>query len=184
MRDRITTMDIPFICARLRAAKTRGELAITVMGVVSRYSLYDLLHMRGAIEKQLRHLPPSYRQRLFPKLMEQIFGTHHLLICMFYEGKFHHMPESLDPAFVEYCDLVERVCTGPSGYLHPRFDLLYFLLAGFAIFVLHLPGHPVGTPFPGGLTVTHAGGEYLCPIRDKEDEVESAICRFCPARQG
>lgn len=183
MRDRITTMDIPFICSHLRQARTRGDLAIAVIEVVSRYTLYDLLHMRGAIEKDLRYLPPSYRQRLFPKLMEQIFGTHHLLISMFYDGEFHNMPEPLDPVFREYCDLVERVCTGSSGYLHPRFDLLYFLLAGFAIFVLRLPGHPVGTPFPGGLSVSRAGGEYLCPIRDKEDEVENAICRFCPARQ-
>ena len=31
-----------------------------------------------------------------------------------------------------------------------RLVLLYYLIAAFTIFVCELPGHPVGTPFPGG----------------------------------
>ena len=27
------------------------------------------------------------------------------------------------------------------------------------------------------------GGTYYCPVREKEDEVETSICPFCPAEQ-
>ncbi|HON40082.1 MAG TPA: DUF2115 family protein, partial [Methanoculleus sp.] len=61
--------------------------------------------------------------------------------------------------------------------------LLYFLLAAFNIFVLDLPAHPVGTPFPGGLKVEARNGEYLCPVREKANDVENALCPYCPAKQ-
>ncbi len=51
------------------------------------------------------------------------------------------------------------------------------------MFVLDEPGHPVGTPFPGGFVVEKRGNEYFCPIRDKEEDVWYSICNFCPAKQ-
>jgi len=26
-------------------------------------------------------------------------------------------------------------------------------------------------------------GEYLCPVRDKANDVENALCPYCPAKQ-
>jgi uncharacterized protein (UPF0305 family) len=51
------------------------------------------------------------------------------------------------------------------------------------MFVLDEPGHPVGMPFPGGFRVEQRGRDYYCLIRDKEKEVFSSICNFCPAKQ-
>ena len=48
---------------------------------------------------------------------------------------------------------------------------------------VELPGHPVGTPFPGGFIVEERVGVYYCPVREKEDEVETSICPYCPAEQ-
>jgi uncharacterized protein (UPF0305 family) len=31
--------------------------------------------------------------------------------------------------------------------------------------------------------VEERDGEYYCPVREKEDEVETSICPFCPAKQ-
>jgi uncharacterized protein (UPF0305 family) len=64
-----------------------------------------------------------------------------------------------------------------------RLILFYYLLAAFTIFVRELPGHPVGTPFPGGFLVEERDGIYYCPVREKEDDVETSICPFCPAEQ-
>ena len=51
------------------------------------------------------------------------------------------------------------------------------------MFVADEPGHPPGTPFPGGLEVTKNNEGYLCPIRDKEEEIFYSVCNFCPAKQ-
>jgi uncharacterized protein (UPF0305 family) len=56
-------------------------------------------------------------------------------------------------------------------------------MAGFAMFVEGGPGHPVGTPFPGGFVVEKRGEEYYCPLREKEEEVLFSICNVCPAKQ-
>jgi len=58
-----------------------------------------------------------------------------------------------------------------------------YLLAGFTIYVLEEPAHPIGTPFPGGQIVDEWEGEYLCPVRDRADGIPFALCPFCPAIQ-
>ncbi|RQD84155.1 MAG: DUF2115 domain-containing protein [Methanocalculus sp. MSAO_Arc2] len=70
------------------------------------------------------------------------------------------------------------------AHMTPMGRLLYYLLSCFVIFVLGEPGHPIGTPFPGGFKVELKRGVICCPVREKEDEVPYALCRFCPAEQG
>jgi Uncharacterized protein conserved in archaea (DUF2115) len=51
------------------------------------------------------------------------------------------------------------------------------------MFVLNEPGHAVGTPFPGGDKVEYVEGIYYCPVREKADDVDAALCPYCPALQ-
>lgn len=74
--------------------------------------------------------------------------------------------------------------TTEIAHMSPMGRLLYYLLSCFVIFVLSEPGHPIGTPFPGGFRVELKRGVICCPVREKEDEVPYALCRFCPAEQG
>ena len=49
--------------------------------------------------------------------------------------------------------------------------------------VLDEPGHPAGTPFPGGDRVECTDGIYYCPVHEKANDVDAALCPFCPAQQ-
>ena len=169
-------------CFRLRTAKTRGELSTILFEEVSRFSLHDLQHLRGVLEHEFRDLPKNYRKKLYPKAMEQIFGTHHTLIHMSRSGQLSNLTAPLDVRFTEYCDMVERTVLAEPDQKKQKFDLLYFLLAAFNLFVIDLPGHPIGTPFPGGMTVEQKNGEYLCPVQGKTEGVENSICPFCSAK--
>jgi len=51
------------------------------------------------------------------------------------------------------------------------------------MFVLERPGHPVGTPFPGGQKIEEKNGKFICPVRDKHRDVFFSLCNFCPATQ-
>lgn len=168
---------------KARRITGKRDLAEYILHHVLQYSLSDLQMFRGAIERELRHLPPPYRRKLYPKMKEQIFGTHHRLLLMHRSGDFAKINGDVGNRFGEYCTMVERACISCTQVQDARREALYFLLAAFNMFVLDLPGHPVGTPFPGGFRVEMRFGEFLCPIRDKEDEVETSICPFCPARQ-
>lgn len=170
------------VCDRLRSAKTRAELAATLYREVSSYSLFDLQALRGRVDRDLRSVPAGYRRRLYPRVMEQLFATHHTLISAGRRGNLDVPSKPLAEEFRDFCGMVEKTClTGGEGEQH--LELLYFLLAAFNLFVLDRPGHPVGTPFPGGSEVEVRDGEYLCPVREKANDVENALCPYCPAKQ-
>ncbi len=38
-------------------------------------------------------------------------------------------------------------------------------------------------PFPGGDRVAVVEGTYYCPVREKANDVDAALCPFCPALQ-
>jgi uncharacterized protein (UPF0305 family) len=79
--------------------------------------------------------------------------------------------------------MVAEACTERAREKDPKYLYLKYLLAGFTMFVLTEPAHPVGTPFPGGQIVDEWEGTYLCPVRDMADDVPYALCPYCPAIQ-
>jgi uncharacterized protein (UPF0305 family) len=181
------------ICDRLGASVTKGELARNIACEVEKYSVFDLQVICGRLHHEIEHLPSPYREAVRPFFIEQLFGTHHRLLQMIRSGSYHNTLQEpvSDPAvFSEYLHMVADACFCRelrSEYI-PEFNtpyqgLFYYLMAAFQMFVLDLPGHPVGMPFPGGFRVEQRAGGFYCPVRDKEKEVLHSICNFCPAKQ-
>ena len=170
------------LSARMRRAPTRRALAVVIAEEVASYTLDDLLHLRASVEHDLRHVPRDYRRKLQPRMMEHLFGTHHTIMLRHTQGGFESLRGPVEGKLGEFCDMLLDL-PSPGDDRDPRLVLLYYLIAAFTIFVCELPGHPVGTPFPGGFLVEVRDGTYYCPVRDREDEVETSICPFCPARQ-
>lgn len=180
------------ISSRLGTVTTTGELGTLLAREVSGYSLFDLQVIGGRLKREVDNLPSPYREQIRPYFTEQLFGTHHTMLHLHRSGAFRKMHSTIrDPeTFKSYCEMVPLGCfswddgkeKGAFGYI-PYHRLFYYLISGFAMFVLEQPGHPVGTPFPGGFKVEEKRGDFLCPIRDKEKDVFFSICNFCPARQ-
>jgi uncharacterized protein (UPF0305 family) len=57
------------------------------------------------------------------------------------------------------------------------------IISIYTTFILEESIHPVGTKFPGGFTLRYEKGEYLCPVKDKQKDTPSALCRFCVSKQ-
>lgn len=178
--------------AKLRAAGTKGELGGAISSEILKYSLYELQVIGGKVRQEIDKLPLPYREKVRPYFQQQLFDIYNRLMSMQRSGDFSKMTEKVkDPVlFGEYLDMIPGGCfndpetTGTDfNFEDPVKALFYYLLSCYAMFVLDEPGHPVGTPFPGGFAVEKRGDEYYCPIRDKEEEVPFSICNFCPARQ-
>jgi uncharacterized protein (UPF0305 family) len=179
-------------CTRLAGSATKGELGRTIAGEVERFSVFDLQVICGRLLHDVERLPSPYREAVRPFFIEQMFGTHHRLLLMSRSGSFDTLKEPITDtvSFSEYLRMIPEACFCKeiqSEYI-PDFNtpyqgLFYFLMAAFLMFVLDQPGHPVGMPFPGGFRVEDRGGEFFCPVRDKEKEVAHSICNFCPAKQ-
>ena len=170
------------LAARMRRARSKEVLAAIIADEVATYTLHDLQHLRASVERDLRHVPAHYRARLEPKMMVHLFGTHHTIMLRHRREGFGDLRGPVEGKLGEFCDMLLDL-PDPDDDRDPRLVLLYYLIAAFTIFVCELPGHPAGTPFPGGFIVEERDGAYYCPVREKEDEVGTSICPYCPARQ-
>ena len=180
------------ICDHLVLYKTRGDLGDAIARQVMHYSMYDLQVLGGSLVNEVAQLPSPYREAVRPYFTEQIFGMYHRLLLMYRSGQFGTLrdPVSDPDAFSAFCQMVPRGCfcwdehteSGIQFYT-PFHRLFYYLISGFSMFVLNLPGHPVGMPFPGGIFIEEKDGTYFCPVREKEKDVFYSICNFCPAIQ-
>ena len=177
---------------RIRIARTRGELGTILVHEVQQYSLFDLQIIGGRLYNEIEKLPSPYREAIRPYFNKQLFGKHHELLALHRSGALLAMNTPLtDPeTFQKFCDMLPEGCFAWNDasernpyFRNPKNRLFYYLIAAFTMFVLDEPGHPVGMPFPGGFKVEQRGSEYYCLIRDKEKEVYSSICNYCPAKQ-
>ena len=63
------------------------------------------------------------------------------------------------------------------------FHRIALVVSTYTAFVREESIHPVGTRFPGGFTLKLVNGVYLCPVKDKQKNTPSALCRFCVSVQ-
>lgn len=169
-------------CHDLQLAATRGELGKKIAVLVLRHSPADIQLMKRNFGKKVEELPPEFRDRLSLKINEHLAGTFQTIRLRDQQGTFSTMKEPVTPHQRSYWDMVISQCT-LTGHGNPRIRFLNYLLAAFCMVVLCEPGHPVGTPFPGGDMVQLIDGCYYCPVREKAGDVDSALCPFCPALQ-
>jgi len=168
----------------LKSARNRGELGTIISSIVLRYSPKDIEQMRRNFKEKIRDVSPEYRDRLQAKITEHLLGTWQTLRLMQQQGAFSPMKEPVPADVNSYWVMVTAQCSGEEEEGDDsRLRFLKFLIAGFNMFVQHEPGHPVGTLFPGGDTVQYIDGVYYCPVREKANDVDAALCPFCPALQ-
>ncbi len=177
---------------RLQTVKTKGELGTAIAEEILRYSLPELGIIGGNIKRETDKLPSPYREKIRPYFDKQLFGMYHRLLVMYRSGRFrtNNGPITDFKTYESYCSMVQTGCysseeaSGTDFYLgNPISTLFYYLISAFAMFVMEEPGHPQGTPFPGGFIVEKREHEYFCPLRDKEEDIPFSICNYCPAKQ-
>jgi uncharacterized protein (UPF0305 family) len=169
-------------CSSLPLKKSQGELGQAIADIVLSYSPRDLQEMRWNFSGAIQNINPGYRKRLEETITGHLHGTYQALRLMKQQGNFSRMGEPLTVNAGDYWKMVEIQCSAGNEE-QARLRFLKFLLSGFCMFVQGLPGHPVGMPFPGDDKVEFIDGAYYCPVREKANNVDSALCPFCPALQ-
>lgn len=168
-------------CEHLKTMKTRGELGKVIASIVLTYSPKDLAQMRWNFSAKIHDYTPDYRKRLEETITAHLHGTFQTIRLMNQQGSFQAMTDLIANNADEYWDMVLTQCIiGDDG---DSLRYLKFLLSGFCMLVEQIPGHPVGMPFPGGDKVDLIEEIYYCPVRTKSNDVDAALCPFCPALQ-
>lgn len=176
----MSTTTIRNSCALLASAGTRGELGAAIAQIVLTFSPRDLQQMRWNFSASVQDIPTAYRRHLEELITAHLHGIYQNILLMNQRKIFSGMNEPLPAHAHAYWTMVSAECSG-EGDGGSRLRFLKFLLTGFCMFVQGLPGHPVGMAFPGGDKVEVVEGIYYCPAREKANDVDSALCPFCPA---
>jgi uncharacterized protein (UPF0305 family) len=169
-------------CDLLMSMKSRGDLGKAIAKLVLAFSPRDLQQMKWNFSDKIRTLEPGYQKRLGETMTGYLHGTYQNIRLMDQQGALSSMREPVPADAPAYWEMVSTQCTTGDDD-EDRLRFLKFLLAAFCMFVQGIPGHPVGMPFPGGDTVESIDGVYYCPVRTKANDVDSALCPFCPALQ-
>ncbi|OPY38373.1 MAG: hypothetical protein A4E35_00796 [Methanoregula sp. PtaU1.Bin051] len=173
---------IRWMCDRLASVKNRGDLGQAIASIVLTYSVKDLQQMRWNFSEKIRNISPVYRKQLEETITGFLHGTYQDVRLMDQQGTFSSMRGPVADTSPAYWKMVAVQCTTRDAG-EDRLRFLKFLLSAFCMFVQEIPGHPVGMSFPGGDKVQVIDGVYYCPVRTKANDVESALCPFCPALQ-
>jgi hypothetical protein len=181
------------IAGTLKTCRTKTELEAALIHELQKYSLFDLQIIGGRLNSEIEKLPSPYREAVRPYFRAQLFDRHHQALALHRahaEKTMAGVPLRDPELFLQFCAMVPEGCFAWNDthernpyFRNPKNRLFYYLIAAFTMFVLDEPGHPAGMPFPGGFFVEKRGSDYYCLIRDKEKEVPSSICNFCPAKQ-
>lgn len=140
--------------------------------------------MKRNFETKVQDLTPEYRERLTGRITEHLLGTYQRIRLDEQQGVYRTLRQPIAEEQKKYWEMVAGQCRDDEAESDdPAIRFLKYLLAGYCMLVLDEPGHPVGTPFPGGDEVEFTNGIYYCPVRDKAGDVDAALCPFCPARQ-
>jgi uncharacterized protein (UPF0305 family) len=174
---------IALSCRDLQQAKNRGELGERIALLVLQYSPAEIQQMKQNFSNKIEDLTPEYRDRLAKKITEHLLGTYQRIRLLQQQGVFKTMHEPVTEQQHKYWEMTGDQCHVDDGGETPALRFLKYLLAGFCMLVLNEPGHPAGTPFPGGDSVQYTMGVYFCPVREKANDVDAALCPFCPALQ-
>ena len=172
---------IPGDCDLLGSKTTRGELGTAIAKIILLYSPKDLQQLKWTFSEKIQNIDPAYKKRLEETITGYLHGTYQCVRLMDQQGIFSSLHEPVPDNAKAFWNMVAVQCTKGDGEERLRF--LKFLLAGFCMFVQKLPGHPVEMPFPGGDKVAVIDGVFYCPVRTKANDVDAALCPFCPALQ-
>jgi uncharacterized protein (UPF0305 family) len=171
------------MCRNLQQAKNRGNLGARIADLVLQHSPSDIQRMKMNFSDKIEDLPSEYRDRLAKKINEHLLGTYQRIRLLRQQGVFGTMKEPVTEHQKKYWDMVCMQCPDTEEKDASSLRFLKYLISGFCMLVLHEPGHAVGTPFPGGGSVQITDGVYYCPVRQKANDVDAALCPFCPALQ-
>ncbi len=83
----------------------------------------------------------------------------------------------------EFLEIQNQLAQNAHNEDERCFHHIACVVATYTAFVREESIHPVGTRFPGGFTLRLVDGVYLCPVKDKQKDTPSALCRFCVSVQ-
>ena len=165
-------LEISMICDHL---DNEQELISNLKKKANRFNPSDFMKIRSLMLQSTENLPPKYRQIYGEELFRHLYET-------IEEIKRYNATPQLSTFDREDClELIQRIdlMQEEDNEKNRLFADLAKLTSIYLIFGAGKPLHPLNMEFPGGRKIAKKDNEYYCPAKNKQKDVEIALCKFC-----
>ncbi|HHT18653.1 MAG: DUF2115 domain-containing protein [Euryarchaeota archaeon] len=158
---------------------SRNDLLKVLKNEARSIHIQDIMKASNFIRDDAKFMPRTEREDYIARFTKAFFarikdikddGT-------IYTGEVD--PDTLS----EFLEIQNQLAQKSNSSDEECFHRIACVVATYTTFVREESIHPVGTRFPGGFTLQLVNGVYLCPVKDKQKDTPSALCRFCVAVQ-
>lgn len=158
---------------------SKMELLHVLKKEASTIHMHDIMLASAYIQEDAKYMQASYRED-FVETFTKAFINRFKDIR---EDKKDYKGFIDSNKFQEFLNVLDKQIEESNIMQELYFLRLAKIVSIYTTFILEASIHPVGTSFPGGFKVKYENGEYLCPVKDKQLNNSSALCRFCVSKQ-
>ncbi len=165
---------------------SKSELIHVLKKEASRIHMYDLMRTSAHLHEEGMYMQADYRKNFINIFIKEFINRFKEVN----EDKKEHngyIEGKTLQKFLKTIKMERKIQKKDlkinSGKYFLKFAKMAEIIAVYTTFILESPVHPVGTLFPGKLTLKSENNEYLCPVKEKNLNNPYALCRFCVSKQ-
>jgi uncharacterized protein (UPF0305 family) len=139
----------------------------------------DIMLAASFLREDAKYMTKSYREDYIARFSKAFFNR----IKEIKEDTANYNGEVDTKNLKEFIDVLNKQSFDSKGDNERCFVRIAKIIATYTTFVRGEPIHPVGTKFPGGFVLHIEDGNYLCPVKNRQMNNPSALCKFCVSIQ-
>lgn len=145
----------------------------------SNIHIKEIMDAAGYLKEDARFMPYPEQKEYIERFTKAFF----IRIKDIKEDKNHYKGLINIKKLKEFLDVLELQKNEARSHHELCFHKIARIVATYTAFVREESIHPVGTRFPGGFVLRYDNGVYYCPVKEKQMNTPSALCRFCVSVQ-
>jgi uncharacterized protein (UPF0305 family) len=158
---------------------TKMELLQILKKEASNIHIKEIMDAAGYLNEDARFMPVPEQKEYIERFTRAFF----IRIKDIKEDKEHYSGQVDTNKLKDFFIVLERQKSEAKSHSELCFHKIARLVATYTAFVREESIHPVGTRFPGGFVLRYENGVYYCPVKEKQMNTPSALCRFCVSVQ-
>jgi uncharacterized protein (UPF0305 family) len=158
---------------------SKNELLSVLKRVASQMGMNTIIRANTFIREDAKYMQAGYREDYIQRFIRAFI----LRLKDIKEDKGDYLGQIDKKKLKEFLKVLENQRKEAKSEVERCFLKIARIISIYAAFIREESIHPVGTKFPGGFQVRYERGEYLCPVKQRQLDTPSALCRFCVSKQ-
>ncbi|MFA0834295.1 MAG: DUF2115 domain-containing protein [Methanobacterium formicicum] len=141
--------------------------------------IQDIMRGSNFLKEDVKFMPPQEREDIIARFTKALF----VRIKNIKDDRSNYSGYVDSYKLKNFLKIQNENIKNSQSLDEKCFYIIARVVSTYTAFVKEEPIHPLGTRFPGGFTLRLVDGVYMCPVKDKQQDTPSALCRFCVSVQ-